>query len=937
MSKLRNISQSAQEREIVKTAPDMVVYIEGMPFIENPFLKQSDRDITVVNFNDFVTSINTSYSIDSFIPTGTVMLSVPNGSKHLFMAPGGTTIFEVMSSIRIYAKGYFFSKQGNTVYRRVFNGLIKGLDFNETQTSLEITLSIAGICRLLEITQIELNKSLVSESSAKVSALRTNQYKMSIYSAIYDTFDRALDFSEFLRSSLIQDSIKAGAVGAAIRQEYINKWALRLHDLRRDIRIFGSKEKAKDVVEPITDPPPADTQDAAKGKSPRPPKQPETKQYQENKGVIDLLKKYHFDMAIGGINLMGNQLVPKIERVRQLVDMAGFEGYQDIDGLVIIKPPLYNLDSTMMGDPSTGQADLEDENLYEEANPFIINMAEILTENYSEDENGVRRTSMTLAPNFANPNGLQIENQLQLSQIVRYVDINLLRQFGVREEPPKYFGFLTKDMSANYGFAVCELNKANRNFRTYHLSIPLRPELRLGFPIYVPHKDMYAYIVGAGIAYNVGGQATMSLTCNYIRKRPLRPQWQTVKTNGVDTTVIVYASQPNLVHAWTQPQPTSLAERSSPVMSMVGTNSTNTRLESEKPSTETMAVTNYARKKAGVLFETWVENFSGAAWRIQKDDGTLPPRNAKEKLDPAPNPKYWYNGELNETTNKKENFISAGMDYLHGSMAVQPYTDEKGYEVIPLLPWGRYTTLREALVDTTRNYWYKGSTDKKRTSQAEMKKTSAFLTAGLALPNLDPAADLTRTTQASTRAAAAADMLNDTASVFERFEKSNLISFEMDYSNGDWGRVEQDLPSSATEEFNSRGDMQGVYTPSNGDAEAADTHFMDKVTTFLQGFIGPENSGGTGPYAVSLLPQNTDIGGYRPPAGPLSGVLLSMASTFQSSPYGDIFGLRPTATAGSSYFSSGYEASNRGTTTSARYSSVNNFKAFTSQKLLVKP
>ena len=242
---IRNIIQSVQEREVIKTAPDMVVYIEGLPFIVNDYLQQSDKDMVTVNFNDYITSITTSYSIDSYIPTGSITLSVPNGMKHLFMAPGGNTIFQVMSAVRIYAKCYYFSESGNTVLRRVFNGLIKNLTMNETPTGLEIQLSIAGILRLMEIAQIELQPALMTQSSWTAQIFRSNQANLSVYQAIHETFNRALDFSEFTVHAFDQrlDRNTPG-VSAAILKNYVYKWTLRLNDLRRDVRLFGSKEFA---------------------------------------------------------------------------------------------------------------------------------------------------------------------------------------------------------------------------------------------------------------------------------------------------------------------------------------------------------------------------------------------------------------------------------------------------------------------------------------------------------------------------------------------------------------------------------------------------------------------------------------------------------------------------------------------------------------------
>ena len=910
---IRNISQSSQEREIVKTAPDMVVYIEGLPFLINPYLKQKDSDLVAVNFNDYITSIQTSYSIDSMIPTGTINLSVPNGFKHLFMAPGGNTVFQVMASIRIYAKCYFFSERGNTVYRRIFNGLIKGLDFNENPMGLEIQLQIAGIMRLMEISQIETQPALVSNSSLRAQVFRSNQGNMSIYRAIYDSFDRALDFSEFLRTAFretrVQDDVHAkGEMGKMLSQEYIVKWTLRLNDLRRDVRLFGAKE-FKELRDPITDAKSAEAErrkgDPATQTAAAPDKESATGiSDEQNKLLLDLLKGYHFDMSIGGIQLFGSQLTSKLERIRHLIDIAGFEGYQDIDGLIIIKPPLYNLDCTVLGDNSES---LLDENLNEATNPYIINMAEVLSESYNEDENSIRRTSMTLTPNWNNPGGLQInEGATVIGSVVRYVDINLIRQFGVRDETPKYMGFLTRDTLANYGFAICELNKVNRNYRTYHVTIPMRPELRLGYPIYIPHKDMYAYVVAASITYNIGGQATMSLTCNYIRKRPLFRQIQTVTDEqGKQQDVLIYASQKNLIHAWVNksnnPGEGIFNATGKPLngkqLELAGSPSTLSPTPDKAPSPNQQAIIDYSRKKIGNVFETWVENFQGATWRIQKDEGFKLVHEKGDNIEAGGPP--WFDGKMDESGKKTS--VPVDNAYLRRLSMIQPYTDEKGYEVIPALPWGRYYSLRQAIVDCTRNYWYKGSTTEKDQLQVELKKANSFLMSGLALPNVGASGKLQKVNSENKQ---------DYAAPFEKFDKGNVISFELEYQdNSDYGKSEQDFAADSSKRSTpdlSIADYNPSFNPT--DPGTSTSNLVDKVSTFLSGYINTQTSSNSGPYAVSLLPQTTELGGYRPQEGPFSGLLTSINATFTSSPYGDVFGMRPAQNTTSAYFTSGFES-----------------------------
>src|SRR5208282_4121708 len=97
-----------------------------------------------------------------------------------------------------------------------------------------------------------------------------------------------------------------------------------------------------------------------------------------------------------------------------------------------------------------------------------------------------------------------------------------MSKFGLREEPARQLAFIrTDDPKVMYAYAAAETTRANRGYRTYTITIPLRPEIRLGFPMYFPHKDMYGYIKLISINYQQGQSATMSITLDTIRKRPL--------------------------------------------------------------------------------------------------------------------------------------------------------------------------------------------------------------------------------------------------------------------------------------------------------------------------------------------------------------------------------------------------------------------------------
>src|ERR1700675_3986947 len=89
-SMIRNISQTVQEREIVKTAPDLVVFIDGLPYLTNIYVNdpKNGKQKTYVNFNDHLVSFSATYDTEAMVPNCSISLQVPNFQKYLYQMPG---------------------------------------------------------------------------------------------------------------------------------------------------------------------------------------------------------------------------------------------------------------------------------------------------------------------------------------------------------------------------------------------------------------------------------------------------------------------------------------------------------------------------------------------------------------------------------------------------------------------------------------------------------------------------------------------------------------------------------------------------------------------------------------------------------------------------------------------------------------------------------
>jgi hypothetical protein len=754
MNKIRNILQTVQNREVVKTAPDIVVYLEGLPYILNPYITDKNgKDSTLVSFNDHVIAFQASYDVDNLIPTANIQLSVPNQLKYLYQAPGGNNLIESMMQVQVFAKGYFTSSDGNTIYHRVFRGLTSHIGMTDTGSSLEISIQCQGVMHLLELMYIDLNPALLSNSERQATITTSNQSNLNPYEMLADTLLRGVTFEGFQFNAILQAKVKDTDFAEGVRAGYINKWQSILVDVRKDVRILGYNMGS--VL-------PQDI-DGITGKSAKVGKEdPTLKAAATNRlgklaasdstrdRYVHIIRGYLPDMGFGTIELTNGRITSRVERLRLITNMIGYEGYQDLDGSIIFKPPLYNLDVTNLSKISKDTSKIIDD-ITEKTNPFVVNLSEILTESENEDQAAIRSTRMTIQPNWL-PELHFSDGTPNLRPAITHIDIPKLTKFGLREEPARTLGWLARwDKISAYTYAVSELNRANRGYRQYNFTMPLRPELKLGFPMYIPHKDMYGYIKSISMSYQVGGTATMSVLLDTIRKRPVFPTVHKTVTNvapssasappftseieGVDSTptdggsleseTVVYTTQPNLVMQWTNPPNASSASSTAassdggtasddPRVNKLGTAATQVQPDGTPVYKEQLEVIKYRRSQLGTSWATKADTTS-KSFRVQKDEkGFFSSQWLAEGID---------------------------MNYYQKILTTQPYTDEKGYELVTPFPWGRWKDLKTAYLETREG----SIVEQPNAQDAEvLRGVSVFLFAGVGAPNgsLDIGSDL---------------------------------------------------------------------------------------------------------------------------------------------------------------------------------------------------
>ncbi len=793
---IRNVSQTTQEREIIKTAPDIVVFMDGLPYLTNSFVNdpRSNAQYTLVNFNDNITSFSANYDTESLVPSCSIQLQIPNYEKYLYQMPGGNNLLQTMAQVQVYAKGYFMSATGDTVYRRVFKGVTSYIGYNDNGKTLEVTIQCHGILHLLEKMQINIHPSSVTshQTGQRQTIFQSILASGDCFQILAMLFTEGFHSDGFQIASLQSPSMIPGgnnndAFYDAVSRGYMAKWQAILFNMVKDVHIYGpNKDNLGNQVVMKRDgtwgKPDKRTLGAATKKRST---ATETQTVTNNNSYYANIQRYAPFRNITALDLTNNVIVNRLDAIREVTRKIDFEAYQDIDGKVIVKPPLYNLDVVNLGprlkQTSTATNSSHNSNtnpataIYENNNPFVVHLSEILSEQENEDQSSIRRTRTTVTGNALRQLGNNYRDDTK--PVAEYIDVTKLAKFGLREEPMYQVPWIDMgDKYALFAHAVAETVRANRGYRTYTITIPMRPELKVGFPVFIPHKDMYAYIKSIAVQFQIGGTATMTLTCDAVRRRVMVNTTQTLGSGNSTLPQSLYTSAPNLVIQWTKNAPSSLQ----PGVSQSNNNATYWQTKSQLLSQGNGGGVSSSNKNmtqiVGVpqTLQSPNKNPDGSSYgptpdqqKIQSNKDQNVASSVGNQTDSLYSTYIVKNdGNANQGTIDPKTgtayFPDTGrivdlayLQTLTGNPTTKanstiPYTDGKGYELMAPFPWGRWQNLNDAIKEFTEQGWITPPTDSMGNptqdleDMATLNNAQAFLFAGLGTPTAtaDPSTQL---------------------------------------------------------------------------------------------------------------------------------------------------------------------------------------------------
>ena len=223
------------------------------------------------------------------------------------------------------------------------------------------------------------------------------------------------------------------------------------------------------------------------------------------------------------VNLWETTYETKLDIANQVTEVTGFEFYQDVDGDLVFKPPFYNLDTS----PSRA---------------YRIEARDIISISFQEGEPQATWI-MVKGTWFKGLNGVVATDGVTNKRAV-YVDFKLVAQFGWR--PANMEVTYTVDSRALFFIGMARLDTLNVGVYSANLTIPIRPEMRPGFPVYIAPYDCFYYVTALSHSFSFGGQCTTSLTLSARRTKFFAPGLLEPVPQGGKVTDLIRLDRPDL-------------------------------------------------------------------------------------------------------------------------------------------------------------------------------------------------------------------------------------------------------------------------------------------------------------------------------------------------------------------------------------------------------
>lgn len=494
-------------RPTVVTAPDALVFLNGESDILGcPKCRRR------FDWNKYITTVQVDLSVVSVPGSASFSLSIPRHAIDEFFFDGNPLITPMME-VEIYAKGYFII-EGLPQYYPIFWGLITEVSDSYSAGEHTVSVSCSDILKWWELCRMNVNPAFTQAMGQTGRSLfgntfsGTNPYDI-IWSLAQQSFGDIVVGSGSLLSMYKETSQKATFKNAMV--DTMIYWEDRFRNIRSNLLLYGTRGNAVrgDYIAANVDP--ANENNIFNPSKPE--HQPVSQLVRQANGG-DSAVQMVFDptdsgvtafrtqfMNAGQVNFWQSEYQTKLEIANSAKECIGFEFFMDVTGDIVFKPPFYNLD-ILSNKPVSWIQDID-----------------IIDWDLSESEAEVI-TQLQIQGAFGG--NIDYGFGEEMTPCTSVTDYHLLRKYGWRVETFNS-EFMASPLHMFYmGLDMLDRKNAERFRGT--INIPLRPELRLGFPVYVASKDQIWYL--QGISHNIafGGRAQTTLTLTAKRCKFIAPR-----------------------------------------------------------------------------------------------------------------------------------------------------------------------------------------------------------------------------------------------------------------------------------------------------------------------------------------------------------------------------------------------------------------------------
>jgi hypothetical protein len=522
------------ERGVHRHSPDTIVFLNGV--LDIPSCHDCKTSVPI---QDYITSVSVDLGTASSSCSAQISLSLPRDiGNPLFR--DNNPIIGLGMEVNIFMRGYFpikgmFSKTTllsdysdieSFPYYPVFHGLITDMSTDYSGGLYSINLTCESMLSTWNHQKMSTSGAWLAQGGTnsklgnKPSLIGGNFNNKNPYSIIYELFHSTFGAADGAGFALEQKTNigQKSSFGGYMFEHAARYWSRRFSEGVTNLRMFGASGQMYNGLQQAfltydTKQQRAILSRLSKDETTTNPigsalrkllgrTQSSDDLYAVGDKVVDITQMVPFvqDLAtFGNVDLFESTYNTKMDIVNNICTLTGYEFFQDVDGDMVFKPPFYNMD-------------VKGNRFYtiEDADIISLNTAERQPEATYCSIRGGHFENLTIA-DLTGEWGVRGD----------YYDWRLISKYGFRQT--QYDTSFINDARTMYYYAINKLDWQNRAMHSATVTIPLRPEIRVGYPVYIRHLDSFYYVESFSHSFAYGSDCTTSLQLVAKRSKFLPP------------------------------------------------------------------------------------------------------------------------------------------------------------------------------------------------------------------------------------------------------------------------------------------------------------------------------------------------------------------------------------------------------------------------------